>query len=780
MSIRQFSLIGLSCVVACAALALVAIVTAAASDCTLLGRSVALPGGTVSSWSAHTGDRLLSVTCDSERATVTAGSGGSDLIFNRIYTYQDSYGWVEAQGERVGPWIRGRATARVPAGEEPTYVLAYVCEQVSGWQCGGGWRLQAYQLGVQADHGDPAPLKRVSSAEELNEYVQAASSYGSVGFARATTQFSVGVPELAMMDADDGAGAGASSEPTRVSETNVQVAGIDEPDIVKTDGETLFVSAPQYYIWGRPMPVSVEPMIDTDSAIAPMPQPQGRGVHVIDPFPASELSVVDTDAIEERGELLLDKEHNVLMVLTGNKVVAYNVANPASPSELWEVTDPDSRTSITSARLTTEGDLLLVTQRGIGSGAPCPVPLMTRTGVRTSLPCTDIWAPRTIEPVNALFTVARYDTQTGSTLDSITFAGESTQTVVSVFADNLYVTSRKPSSINEVMIDFYAEELSDFLGAERQARIDRIQDNPDLSLRIKMLQLEEILDEAVAALSEDDSLFWMSELENRATQYLKENARRSDQSLVTRVTLPHLTVVASAEVPGHLLNQFSMDEYDGYLRLASTIGDRWGMVEQENDVYVLDMDLDVVGSIEGLGLTEQIYAARFVGPRGYLVTFRQIDPFYVLDLADPRDPEMVGELKIPGFSSYLEPLSDDLVLGVGREGSQVKVSLFDVSDPSSPTEEDTYFLSEGWTEVNNNHRAFLRDPDHDLFFIPGGQGGYIFSWDDTSITLQKAVSGYGVRRAIYIDEVMYIIGDSTITALSLPDLTEVNELSLDE
>ena len=127
-----------------------------------------------------------------------------------------------------------------------------------------------------------------------------------------------------------------------------------------------------------------------------------------------------------------------------------------------------------------------------------------------------------------------------------------------------------------------------------------------------------------------------------------------------------------------------MDEYNGYLRLATTVGNRfgfswfWAGSESANDIYVLDGNLSVVGSVQGLGLSEQIYSARFVGDKGYLVTYQQTDPFYILDLSDPLNPQIKGELKIPGYSSYLHPISGDRMLGMGEENWSVKISLFDV------------------------------------------------------------------------------------------------------
>ena len=119
-----------------------------------------------------------------------------------------------------------------------------------------------------------------------------------------------------------------------------------------------------------------------------------------------------------------------------------------------------------------------------------------------------------------------------------------------------------------------------------------------------------------------------------------------------------------------------------------------GLTESANDVYVLDKNLKITGQVLDLGLTERIYSVRFIQDKGYVVTFRQIDPFYVLDLSDPENPALKGELKIPGYSSYLHPITKDKILGIGKEGSNVKISLFDVKDPENPSEAAKYTLQE--------------------------------------------------------------------------------------
>jgi len=190
----------------------------------------------------------------------------------------------------------------------------------------------------------------------------------------------------------------------------------------------------------------------------------------------------------------------------------------------------------------------------------------------------------------------------------------------------------------------------------------------------------------------------------------------------------------------------------------------------------LDQDLQIVGSVQDLGLTERVYSVRFIEDKGYVVTFRQIDPFYVLDLSDPTNPELKGELKIPGYSSYLHPITKDKILGIGMEGSNVKVSLFDVTSPEDPQEMDKYTLSEYWSDILNTHHAFLLDSKHEIFFLPGSKGGYVFSYKDDKLSLTKAVSEISAKRAIYIEDYLYIVGENKIVVLDEISWERVNDI----
>ncbi|MCA9654676.1 MAG: beta-propeller domain-containing protein [Myxococcales bacterium] len=189
---------------------------------------------------------------------------------------------------------------------------------------------------------------------------------------------------------------------------------------------------------------------------------------------------------------------------------------------------------------------------------------------------------------------------------------------------------------------------------------------------------------------------------------------------------------ASGEVPGYLLSQWAMSELDGDLRVAST---EWGWSDlSESYVTVLRQDgesLEVVGQVGGLGRGEQIYAVRFIDDTGYVVTFRQIDPLYTVDLRDPTAPAVVGELKIEGYSAYLHPVGEDLLLGIGRDGTSegqvlgTQVSLFDVSDPANPRA--LYQESFGeWSssEVEFDHHAFLWWGPQNLAVLPVTSWGF--------------------------------------------------------
>lgn len=209
---------------------------------------------------------------------------------------------------------------------------------------------------------------------------------------------------------------------------------------------------------------------------------------------------------------------------------------------------------------------------------------------------------------------------------------------------------------------------------------------------------------------------------------------------------------ASGQVRGHLLNQFSLSEHRGYLRVASTSAPAWwarNATRSQSRVTVLHRDgrrLAEVGRVGGLGRGEQIYAVRFIGDKGFVVTFRQVDPLYTIDLASPLRPRAVGELKIPGYSAYLHPLRDNLLIGIGQNADEegfrtgAQISLFDVSDLSRPVRLHKLTVADARTTVEWDHHAFLWWRPRKLAVLPLSDGPF-----------QGAI-GYRVGQASGINE----------------------------
>jgi uncharacterized secreted protein with C-terminal beta-propeller domain len=307
----------------------------------------------------------------------------------------------------------------------------------------------------------------------------------------------------------------------------------------------------------------------------------------------------------------------------------------------------------------------------------------------------------------------------------------------------------------------------------------------------------------------------------------------SEKSSIHRIHVEgdRIEYVASGEVPGMVLNQFSMDEYGGYFRVATTTHEE----TSRNHIYILDMDLKIVGSLADLAPGEMIYSARFMGERGYLVTFEMIDPLFVIDLSDPYNPRVLGELKMPGYSNYLHPYDEDHLIGIGKEAVEadtekgdfawyqgVKIAFFDVSDVSNPVELSTYVIGDRGTDspVLWDHKALLFEKSRNLMVIPVlvaevdesqypegvppdaygepvWQGAYVFhiSLLDAGITLGGTIthiediaepgqeyyyfySPFSVERSLYIDDVLYTISDAKIKMNNLENLDYINEVEL--
>ncbi|MBT6690739.1 hypothetical protein HOB10_00180 [Candidatus Parcubacteria bacterium] len=556
----------------------------------------------------------------------------------------------------------------------------------------------------------------------------------------------------------------------RYSETNVQVVGIDEPDIVKTDGEEIYFSRQGgYYPMDTPIFIEVDGMVRGMPG-DPSPNYMAPKTNIINAWPPADLELEAT--IDETGNMLLHED--TLVIFSGKNIVAYDVSDPSAPDKKWS-TKLEDDTYLVTARLY-DDKIYLVTRNRINRYSPCPISPLTDVNIG----CVDIYHPHKPLPVDSTFVSMSLEVDSGEVKDTISFIGSSYASVVYMSADSLYITYQNDASYFDIAMGFFREGSKDLMPVSIYQRLEKIS-SYDISNESKMMEMGILVEEWLGSLDNDEALRIENEMENRMTDYFDNHKRDFFATEIVRIDIDDLDIKANGLVPGHPLNQFSLDEYEGHLRIATTVGDTGGFSSQENanDVYVLNKDMKITGEVIDMGLTEKIYSARFVQDKGYLVTFRRTDPFYVLDLSDPKNPKKTGELKIPGYSSYLHPITKDKILGIGKEGGNVKISYFDVSDPSDPKEIDKYTLSDYSSDVLYDHHAFLLDTKHEIFFMPGGKGGYVFSYEDDKIKMVKAIDKYNVERALYLNDYLYVISYEGIVVLNENDWEEVNDFELE-
>jgi inhibitor of cysteine peptidase len=299
----------------------------------------------------------------------------------------------------------------------------------------------------------------------------------------------------------------------------------------------------------------------------------------------------------------------------------------------------------------------------------------------------------------------------------------------------------------------------------------------------------------------------------------------------------NLKIEAKGSVPGSTINKYAMDEYNGYFRIATTQwmqdnatttdGAIFKVGRQLNSIYVLKPDLTVTGKLERFKMDESIYSVRFIGNKCYIVTFKQIDPFFVIDMSNPAAPKVAGELKIPGYSSYLHPYDENHIIGIGMENNTVKLSLFDVTNVNAPTETAKYIVQSQWSDspIAYDPHAFLFDAQRQLLVIPvtinnynvgirpviGSpekdiaasaiapsywQGVYVFNLNTANgftlrgnitqidITNQQTGdyywmgSNFMINRALYIGNTLYTVSNGAVQLNSLDNLALLGKISL--
>ncbi len=677
--------------------------------------------------------------------------------------------------------------------------------------------VSAAVLGVYVNTGTSEGYKQFSSCSELTlalrNSAQAQNGAWELKSISAPTMLQADVRSAAE-SMDSAAGYGGSEE---YSTTNVQVAGVDEADIVKNDGKYIYaIYQSNNYGYGIYYDVAIDTasneMRDLEGENPESSSPKESMLVIVDAYPGEEASVLSRTGLGDfvPSEMFIEGDRLLVFGNTYREIEVQPgqpIDEPARPMEkmiapypyrtslvtlmIFDISDRENPELVRTADF--EGSYL--TSRKIG---------------------TDVYFV-----VNSYPRYQLYDVTPEGGPDS----------VVPVYRDT-------EEDEEEFKPACGCDEVSYFDGVvvERLITIASISMDDDNA---------EIQKEVIAASGQNvyashENLYiaeehWPVFLFARTESGIDGDTNQ-EETVIHKFSLDNgkVTYDGYGSVPGRILNQFSMDEYDGNFRIATTAGrlSRTGG-STSNNVYVLNEDMERVGEIEGIAPGESIYSARFIGHRGYLVTFKKIDPFFVIDLSDPYNPEILGKLKIPGYSDYLHPYDENHIIGIGKETVEaeeeagdfswyqgVKMAIFDVTDVENPTEMHRVIIGDRGTdsEALRDHKAFLFDREKELLVIPillaemrgdkeklerwnyGDyvyQGAYVYDVtledgfqlkgrvthvDDDDVYLKSgyyyAGGEYAVKRSLYIGDNLYTVSNSKIKVNSLSDLSELGELSL--
>jgi uncharacterized secreted protein with C-terminal beta-propeller domain len=586
-----------------------------------------------------------------------------------------------------------------------------------------------YNLGVQPRIQPMfSELKTFSSYEELKSFLKAsmkeAKQFDNLRF----PLLEGGERGFLMQGAE---ALGLKSTPEH-STTNIQVAGVDEADIVKTDGEYLYVVS-------------------------------GPDIYTLKAYPASQAELLSKIELNETHGIQIYVNEDKLAVL-GNRYPFLPYAYPETQERLW--IGPYVYTEEVFVRVY---DIANRTR-----------PVLTRTVILNG-------------------------TLSGSRM----------------IGDYVYAVVNQPATQpngNETDYDVILPRISGDYVKEVQPTEVRYVDAPDVFHYFTTIVAVNVINDTQKPtyepfLTGQTANMYVSlsnmylVVPNTNVWILRANAGEpKEETLIYRVNLDEEKIDAEAEgaVSGFVLNQFRMDEHNRFFRIATT---EWTNGGSKNNLFILNMSLNVVGKLENLAPSERIYSARFMGDRCYLVTFRQIDPFFVIDISNPIEPTVLGFLKIPGFSGYLHPYDEDHIIGIGKQDNNVKLSLFDVTNVTAPTEKAKYIVQADWSDstVLWDHKAFLFDKPKQLLALPTSinwfmiwdeyyskgfwQGAYIFNMSlELGFTLEGNVthqddadefeSSLEVKRILYIDNVLYTISDKKIKINDLESLELLNEIKL--
>ncbi|MGI8384996.1 beta-propeller domain-containing protein [Robertmurraya sp. P23] len=592
-------------------------------------------------------------------------------------------------------------------------------------------------------------LPVIEDKTQLNKYF-----YQIIKEEKQNQKFFTGIKEekASEVSSMDNAASDTSSKASgqEVSSTNVQVQGIDEADIVKTDGEYIY-----QVVDGR---------VNIISAKSAEKMEHMASIQFQQSFSPSQLFL-------DKGQLLIIG-YSYEPKAVGKKIAAdslYAPMNEMTSALVYDVKDPTKPTL--EREISLEG--YLSSARKIGSKVYLIANHFPQYWLLEDGDGVDL-RPRYSDSVNK-------EEATSASYDEIQYIpGSKEANFTTIAAFDLAEPSQEA-------------KITTYLGSGGQLYMSK--ENLYLALTN-----------------------W------RSAEERKEAFTPSTMIYKFGINQLDVTYQGNTEVVGTVLNQFSMDEHNGYFRVATTEGDSWDESKpSKNHLIVFDKDLKQVGALSDLAKGERIYSARFMGDRIYIVTFKETDPLFVIDASEPSNPTILGELKIPGFSNYLHPYDENHIIGFGydtklvtMEGDKeprvltegVKLSLFDITDVSNPKEKFTEIIGGRGTysPLNYDHKALLYNRGNGLFAFPINvyesvkgneyeqkfifQGAYVYNVSvDKGFSLKSKISHMKgkelyeewdneIQRLVYIDEQLYALSHSKISSYSLENYEFISELEL--
>lgn len=643
-------------------------------------------------------------------------------------------------------------------------------------------------------------LKQFSSQTDLNNFIK--ENYDSSGYWGVFGGI-VGGREVMMAETADtsvGGAQKASSSASDYSTTNIQVEGVDEADIVKNDGKYIYAVT-------------------------------GNKVVIVNAYPAENMEILseikDLKSVNQifinnnklivfgAGQQDYENENN-LKCAEGVKCIMPPIYSYKQGVFIYDISDkenPELEREIyydgnyLNSRMI--GDYVyIISNKYINIENPEP-PIYWVDSVRQEIMAEDIYYWNYPDNNYVFTSVGALNINNGE-LNSETYLIGSSYTIY-VSENNIYLTGQERMSSETYFNDLIEQVYYPLLDNEYDKKINNILDSEKLSY-LKQKEIEKIIYDYSNSLKGQEKADFDKKLKQELEDFEIAVSKKLEKTTIHKININKnkINYIETGSVPGNVLNQFSMDEYKGYFRIAVTTGDSWKDTSL-NHVYVLDNELKIIGSVEDLAKGERVYSARFLGDKLYLVTFRQTDPFYVIDLKNPEKPEVLGYLKIPGYSSYLHAYDENHIIGLGIENRNLKISMFDVSDFENPIEVDKYSFEGDYSSSDAlyEHKAFLFSKDKNLLVIPvnyntkgdyiqnqyGGyynynywQGAFVFNINEKGFELKGKISHNqgderyysNVQRSLFMDDVLYTISQEKIKANDLDDLREISKITIND